>query len=346
MVKYLSISKWITCLLFMALCFALSAGPVSATRLYGVSRKPNAELFDRSLNARATSSPHGVLVEWTSSLESDILGFNVIRIVNSQRTRLNPSLIAGPTLIYGARTQSYAWFDANGVLDSNYEVESFDLRGQEILRVQAVASRAAALPAFRQSPLLANVDGGKSIQIANAEWHDAEKRNWLEAITTDASPGLIEQWAIAKLPALKIGIRANGWYRITQPQMLAAGFDVGGDTGNLQLFVEGAEIAMSVSRTSGPLSQNDFIEFWAQGLDQPTTNTRVYWLINGAQTGKRIRTYGEVATTANAVAPVRAVEQVAGVALSPIPFIVAAQPIQEASAKQITKNSEIERSAK
>src|SRR5256885_9046155 len=163
------------CLLCAALCLALSALPASATRLYGASRNPNIEIFARSLNARATSSSHGVLVEWTSGLESDILGFNVIRIVDSQRTRLNPSLIAGPTLIYGARTQSYAWFDANGTLDSNYEVESVDLRGEEILRGIAEARRAAALPAFRQSPLLAHVDGGKSIQIANAEWHDAEK---------------------------------------------------------------------------------------------------------------------------------------------------------------------------
>src|SRR5438094_793961 len=108
MVKYSSFSKGITCLLCVALFLALLAAPGSATRLLGASGNPNVEMLARSLNARATSSPHGVLVEWTSGLESDILGFNVIRIVDSQRTRLNPSLIAGPTLIYGARTQSYA----------------------------------------------------------------------------------------------------------------------------------------------------------------------------------------------------------------------------------------------
>jgi hypothetical protein len=303
-------------------------------------------MFERSLNARATNSPHGVLVEWTSGSESDILGFNLIRVVNSQRRKLNPSLIAGPTLIYGARTQSYAWFDADATIDSKYEVESVDLRGEVISRVMAVANRTTALPSFRQSPMLANVDGGKSIQIANAEWHDPPKSNSFEAGSTDASPALIQQWAIANLPALKIGIRADGWYRITQPQMLAAGFDVGGDAGNLQVFVEGAEISIGASRAGGPLSPDDFIEFWAQGLEQPTTNTRVYWLINGAQPGKRIRTYGEVATTANPVAPVRAVEQVAGVALSPIPFFSGAQPIPRVSAKQVIKHSETERSGK
>ena len=330
----------------MALCLALSARPAPATRLYGASHNPNVEMFSRALNVSATSSPHGVLVEWTSGSESDILGFNVIRIVNSQRTKLNPSLIAGPTLIYGARTQSYAWFDAAGNIDASYEVDSVDLRGEEILRVMAVASRAATLPPFRQSPLLMNLDGGKSIQIANAEWHDAVKSNSSESITTDTSPALIQQWAIANLPALKIGIRGDGWYRITQSQMSAAGFEVSGDAGNLQLFAEGAEIAISVSRTSGPLSQNDSIEFWAQGIDQPTTNTRVYWLINGAQPGKRIRTYGEVATTATPFAPAGAVEQIAGVALSPMPFIIGAQPIGQASVKQVTKSSETESSVK
>src|SRR6185436_12966843 len=100
------------------------------------------------------------------------------------------------------RRQSYAWFDEAGTTDSNYEVELVDLRGEEISRVIAVTSRAADLPTFRQSPMLANVDGGKSIQIANAEWHDAEKINSSKSITPDSSDTLIQQWALAGLPAL------------------------------------------------------------------------------------------------------------------------------------------------
>jgi hypothetical protein len=341
--KRSSFSRSIALVIVVALFAATVAQLSASTNQAPLSAQVN---YGQSATARATASSHGVLVEWTSQFDNQILGFNVVRIVNSQRAKLNPSLIAGPTLIYGARTQSYAWFDLTGTIDSNYEIESVDLRGEVVSRVMAVASRAAALPEFRQSPMLANVDGGKSIQISNADWHEAEKSNSLAAITTDSSPALIQQWALANLAALKIGIRADGWYRITRSQMSVAGFDVSGDAGNLQVFVEGAEIAISVSRASGPLSQDDFIEFWAQGIDQPTTDTRVYWLINGAQPGKRIRTYEEVAPTANPVASVRPVEQVAGVALSPIPFIIGAQPIQEASTKQVTKNSETGRSVK
>src|SRR6185436_19337823 len=109
-----------------------------------------------------------------------------------------------------------------------------------------------------------------------------------------AGESLAEQWAIANQPALKIGVRADGWYRLTQTQMAATGFDTSGDARNLRLFVSGNEVAFRVSRDTGALASGDFIEFWGQGLDSPTTDVQVYWLINGAQPGLRITTKGEL----------------------------------------------------
>src|SRR5262249_10874869 len=102
-------------------------------------------------------------------------------------------------------------------------------------------------------------------------------------------PGVVEdQWAIAAQPGLKIGITQDGWYRLTQADLLAAGFDLSGDSHNLRLFVNSHEVSMNVSRSSGSLTPDDFIEFYGVGIDATTTGTRIYYLINGSLPGARI----------------------------------------------------------
>src|SRR5207302_181356 len=85
-------------------------------------------------------------------------------------------------------------------------------------------------------------------------------------------------------------------YRITQAEMAAAGFDTSQDAAKLRLFVSTVEIAMRVSRASGALTSTDYVEFWGQGIDIPSTDTQVYWLVNGSQAGKRIQTVGSLQT--------------------------------------------------
>ena len=50
--------------------------------------------------------------------KAHVFGFNVYRITNGQRTKLNLSLIAGSALVVKARMQSYAWMDPAGAFDS------------------------------------------------------------------------------------------------------------------------------------------------------------------------------------------------------------------------------------
>jgi hypothetical protein len=93
------------------------------------------------------------------------------------------------------------------------------------------------------------------------------------------------------LSAVKIGIREQGWYRVTQPELVAAGLDPWGDPRRLRLFADGQEQAILVSgQGDGRFDRGDSIEFYATGQDTPFTNTRVYWLMEGEQLGKRIKT--------------------------------------------------------
>jgi Peptidase family C25 len=248
------------------------------------------------VEARATATPNGVLIEWGATFSSHILGFNVYRTVGGTTQKLNESLIAGPTLLAGPRSPSFAWFDRTGTRGSEYEVETIDIRGETAGRVTAVHSYANALPQYRQSGLLADIGEQKISPTAHGDWFE-DKEAMARAMETagdSSSSNNAVQWGLANQPALKISIRADGWYRVTQSQMSAAGFDVNGDARNLQLFAEGVEQSITGSRDSGAMSANDFIEFWGRGLDTPTTDTRIYWLVNGTQPGKRITPVGEI----------------------------------------------------
>src|SRR5204862_8061374 len=55
-----------------------------------------------------------------------------------------------------------------------------------------------------------------------------------------------EQWRIAALPCLKIGVKSEGWYHLTQPQLIDGGFDVSADAGALRMFVGGVALASRV----------------------------------------------------------------------------------------------------
>jgi hypothetical protein len=98
------------------------------------------------------------------------------------------------------------------------------------------------------------------------------------------------QWALAAQPAITLGVRQAGWYRVGQPALVAAGLDPGIDPRRLQLFVQGQQVPILVSGAQdGRFDPKDTVEFYGVGLDTPSTDTQVYWLVAGSSPGKRIR---------------------------------------------------------
>jgi len=263
--------------------------------------------------AHATAGDRGVLIEWRTGFEPDILGFNLYRISNGKRTQINPGLINGSALILRqpASLGSYAWYDPSGNLASEYYVESIDLRGQSSVHDPVQPVWSARLPERSQSELLEHPGAGDRAASKQTEWAEAsvgspQQASVQSGVQSVGPETLSDQWTIiANQPALKIGVRADGWYRITQPEMAAAGFATSADARNLRLFVGGNEIAMRTSRDSGALTASDYVEFWGQGLDVATTDTQIYWLVNGAQAGKRIVIAGEVNPNATLAPPVK-----------------------------------------
>src|SRR6185369_10422694 len=86
-------------------------------------------------------------------------------------------------------------------------------------------------------------------------------------------PDLNMQKWIAAQPGVKIGVRANGLYRVAKAQLQAAGFDTASDPSTWQLFTDGLEQAINVA------PKGDYVEFYGKGIDRVESDTRIYYLL-------------------------------------------------------------------
>ena len=104
-----------------------------------------------------------------------------------------------------------------------------------------------------------------------------------------SAEALQAQWSIASQAAVKIDVASSGWYRVTQPDLVAAGLPVPVDPSLLQLFVDGVEQPLRVNgAANGRFGPRDSVEFYATGADTPYTGIRTYWIVAGGSTGQRI----------------------------------------------------------
>ena len=204
-----------------------------------------------------------------------------------KRTLINGQIIGGavfrgPKHIAPQTDFSYSFFDPAGTADSTYEIESVSVFGETRLN-KGVAVRGRLPEALsREATSEAGRSSGES-SVPNQVFYPAG------ANQIDATTGQIEdQWAIAAKNALKIHIKSDGWYRVTQQQMVAAGFNPTVDITALQLYRDGREVAIRTSKDVDQLISGDYIEFYGQPVDTTTADTRVYYLIAGISKGKRI----------------------------------------------------------
>jgi hypothetical protein len=101
--------------------------------------------------------------------------------------------------------------------------------------------------------------------------------------------GIEVQRYLAGKSAVKIPVKEEGWYRVTQPELVAAGLSSKVNPKYLQLYADGQEQAIHiVGKRDGVFGPGDAIEFYGTGLDTPSTDTRVYWVVEGPRLGKRI----------------------------------------------------------
>ena len=247
------ISRTGTVALIFALLWSLMATVAASigTRTQGPLRSSQEVTLARTAEVQITASPDGVLIEWRTSFLVDNLGFNIYREQGGTRRQVNGSIIAGSALNAGQGTavDTYQWFDGTGTLDSRYYLEDLSLVGQTNLIGPFTPVWSATLPKTQTAKLISEV-AAQANDSAQAEGPAGSLDH-----TEQTLAAIQDQWAIAAQPGLKIGVKQNGWYRVTQPKMVAAGLDISGNAKKLRLFVEGREVPIEVSRDSGQLGR-------------------------------------------------------------------------------------------
>ena len=245
-----------------------------------------------SFTAKATAD--SVLLSWKTGSELRNLGFNLYREQNGERVRLNPSLVAGSALTIRAglakhAAKTYAWIDRSlTAANSLYWLEDVDLDGTRTFH--GPVSPQADLSASEQphAKMIAELNGIPGQELDAPTSHVEEESSLVSRITSEQQE---TQFQLAAQPAVKILIRREGWYRVTQAELIAAGLPTSADPRSLRLFTKGIEQPMRITEASegyGNFGRQAAIEFYGRPLDSPYSDQRVYWLVVGDRPGKRI----------------------------------------------------------
>ena len=241
------------------------------------------------------SSEGGVRLHWRTNDEVNNLGFHVYREENGQRVRVTPEMVAGSALFAGAGTRltsghSYGWWDKQGRTTDQYWLEDVDLDGTRSWSGPVGPSAGSQEQGSQggvqllSSALLSQLPRGEPLKTVLLTSGPQQP----QAATALGLPELPQQWVLAASSAVKLEVRETGWYRVAQPELVAAGLDAGVNPKYLQLFVEGQEQALVVRGESDEsFDPGDGIEFYGQGVDTAWTDAQVYWLVEGADLGQR-----------------------------------------------------------
>jgi hypothetical protein len=269
---------------------------------------------------KARQEDEGIALEWETSLEVDILGFHVYREVDGKFYRVTADLVPGSVFKVGAGRelpagqsygQSYVYWDglSEGRGDELYWLDSVELNGGRAsfgpirpeIYGQPVPKRIKAR--FRsigkhqrsRARALGNIRALREELSAKPAITHKFQVNLVQAVPEKSSgPRLLpgeEQWALAAQPGVKIYIKEDGWYRVGEPEVAAAGLSPGVDPRYLQLYADGEEQCLMVTGSDdGRFDPEDALEFYGTGLDTPFTAAHVYWLVVGSRPGRRLDT--------------------------------------------------------
>lgn len=277
-------------LLFAAillLTISIFNSPISAQRSKtGINQIENVPASVRYQSAEAFSDGRGAWLRWETDIERENLGFYVYRIVGGQ-----PEL-ASQTLIPGAYLQArdgkitagtYTFFDPRGDANSIYQIESYELNDQkhrsDLISTQVVKDLTAIAGASSEQ-LINQSRNDNSISLKNDTALPRDLASELEANRLPPDP--VKQRWVAAQPGVKIGVKREGFYRISRAELQTGGFDVDAPTALWQLYANGIEQAINVGEAG------EYVEFYGNGIDTGNADAQTYFLIVGAENGKRI----------------------------------------------------------
>jgi uncharacterized repeat protein (TIGR01451 family) len=239
-----------------------------------------------------------VLLQWKTGGESHNFGFNIYGEQNGQRVRLNPSLIAGSALLMSGALpkhsgKTYSWIDSSSAGSASYWLEDVDVNGTRTLHgpvsLQAPAAAASTDDDPSSSKMLNQLNQSQPAGASDELSHPVE-RVLQNSMPTQAQRQ--KQFELAAHPAVKISVKHEGWYCVTQPELIKAGLDPNVDPALLHLYAEAIEQPIQiVGATAGPggLGPQAAIYFYGTPINTQYSGTRIYWLAAEETQGERIQ---------------------------------------------------------
>lgn len=238
--------------------------------------------------AEAKTDGQGVYLRWQMTSETKNSGFYVYRIGGKTDELVNDSMILGSYGRVGIQPlygEKYEAFDPLGSIGSTYVIEAVGADGRRF-RTEIISAaydydmKTAAGASGREMKAAASTPSGVFETTTPIV---LQKRP--EAGPTVETTDLVKHRQVVAQPGAKIAIKAEGFYRVRLSELQAASSTfTAANTANWQLYRQGVEQAIIVaSDATGP-----YIEFYGKGIDEPESDTRVYYATVGATTGKRM----------------------------------------------------------
>lgn len=236
-----------------------------------------------------------VVLSWKTGEESENLGFNVYRDVAGNLVKVNSSLIAGSALQMRAALpkhsgKTYTWIDRmTAVAGSQYWLEDVSLTGiRQMHGPVSVEAVSGGEVASTMSRTIAELNQSQPSAAATLQSHLVET---VLPVFVPSSGQLQKQFQLAGLPGVKILVDHEGWYQVTQPQLVQAGLNPNVDPASLHLYAEAIEQPIQiVGAAMGPggFGPKAVLRFYGTAIDTPFSGTRVYWLTSQDSAGARI----------------------------------------------------------
>ncbi|HKW17018.1 MAG TPA: C25 family cysteine peptidase [Terriglobales bacterium] len=251
----------------------------------------------------AQQNGSAVVISWKSGGELHNLGFNVYRESAGERVQLNPSLISGSALMmreglerHGAKR--YAWIDRSPRPGALYWLEDVDLNGTRTMHgpISAQGRLGVSSQAVTQARTISDFAHTSSSRMPGAQTGIASQReSHMREFIAHPEPFANRRnvgFQLASQPAVKILVGHEGWYRVTQPQLAAAGLRSNVDSRSLHLFAEGIEQPIRITGPGAEFGPQSAMEFYGTAIDTPYSGQRVYWLTVSNGPGLRITDAG------------------------------------------------------
>jgi uncharacterized repeat protein (TIGR01451 family) len=253
-----------------------------------------------SFSAQTSKDKNGagrVILFWRTGGEAHNLGFNVYREQNGSRVRLNPSLIAGSALLMrGALPKhsgkTYSWIDSSPTAGTGqYWLEDVDVNGTRTMHgpVEADVTVQVSNDAAPASTLMLDQLNQALPGIASDVSHPLE---YIPHTVEPTPTRQQKQYALAASHAVKIMVKHEAWYCLSQPELVKAGLNPNVDPTLLHLYAEANEQPVAITGAlAGPggFGSQGSMCFYGTGIDTPYSGTRVYWLDAEDSPGVRIQ---------------------------------------------------------